>query len=57
VETVTFLTAELDAVVGGIRRAADTLVALVVPLPDPIMPVTPPAPAPKRPRTHMRLVE
>ena len=59
VETVTFLTAELDAAVDGLRRATDVLAALAAPLPGPIVPACslPPSPAAKRPRAHLRLVE
>ena len=59
VETVTFLTAELDAAVEGLRRATDVLAALAAPLPGPIVPACslPPSPATKRPRAHLRVVE
>jgi hypothetical protein len=59
VETVTFLTAELDAAVEGLRRATDVLAALAAPLPDPIAPTRgrAHAPAAKRPRARLRLVE
>ncbi len=59
VETVMFLTAELDAMVDGLRRATDVLAALVAPLPGPIVPpCSLPAASPAtRSRVHLRLVE
>ena len=64
VETVTFLTTELDAAVEGLRRATDVLAALAAPLPGPIgdppvvgAPGTAPGPGPGRPRPRLRLVE
>jgi hypothetical protein len=59
VERVIFLTAELDAMVDGLRRATDVLAALATPLPGPIVPACslPHIPAGRRPRTHLRLVE
>ena len=59
VETVTFLTAELDATVEGLRRATDVLAALAAPLPGPIVPPCslPSDPVARRPRVHLRLVE
>ena len=58
VEVVTFLTAELDAMRGGLRCAADMLAALSHPLPGPIAPITStPATMPRRPRTHLRVVK
>jgi hypothetical protein len=59
VETVMFLTAELNAMVDGLRRATDVLAALAAPLPEPIVPACglPHFPAGSRPRTHLRLVE
>jgi hypothetical protein len=56
VETVTFLTAELDAAVEGLRRATDVLAALAAPLPGPIGD-PPSVAAPGRPRPRLRLVE
>ena len=57
VETVTFLTAELDAAVEGLRRATDVLAALAAPLPGPIGDDPPVVVAPGRPRPRLRLVE
>jgi hypothetical protein len=59
VETVTFLTAELDVAVEGLRRATDVLAALASPLPDPIGPACGSAhtPTPTRRQVHLRLVE
>ena len=59
VETVAFLTAELDAAVEGLRRATDVLAALAAPLPDPIARAHGKvhAPVAKRPHAHLRLIE
>jgi hypothetical protein len=59
VETVLFLTAELDAMVDGLRCATDVLAALAAPLPGPIVPACslPHIPVARRPRAHLRLVE
>jgi hypothetical protein len=59
VETVMFLTAELDAMVDGLRRATDVLAALAAPLPGPIVPACslPPSSPVRRPHAHLRLVE
>ena len=59
VETVTFLTTELDAAVEGLRRATDVLAALAAPPPGPIVPACslPSDPVARRPRAHLRLVE
>jgi hypothetical protein len=59
VESVMFLSAELDAMAEGLRRATDVLAALAVPLPGPIVPACslPPVAAASGSRAHLRLVE
>jgi hypothetical protein len=61
VETVLFLTTELDAMVDGLRRTTDVLAALAVPLPGPVAPPAyggwPAIPARQRTRARLRLVE
>ena len=59
VETVTFLTAELDAMVDGLRRTTDVLAALAAPPPGSIVPACslPPPTTPRRRPAHLRLVE
>jgi hypothetical protein len=59
VETVTFLAAELDAMIDGLRQATDVLAALAAPLPGPIVPACslPPSSPVRRPHAHLRLVE
>jgi hypothetical protein len=58
VEAVTFFTAELDATLRGMRRAATMLEVLAAPMPGPISDsprIT--TPKPKRPAAHLRVVK
>lgn len=57
VEVVTFLSGELDTMVGGFRRAADMLAVLASPLPSTIMSAPMSSASPVRSRSHLRVVK
>jgi hypothetical protein len=59
VESITFLTTELDTVVTGFRCAADMLMALTAAMPTPISPVQAPPrrSGAKRSHAYLRVVE